>query len=271
MQSSSVITRTPSIVTENNFPMIAIAGSHARALTRVSKFGRGDVGTTTLEPVSWGEIYQTPQASAATTLRIASGGNANDTAAGTGAREVTLEGIDANGDVLIEAVATAGASASSATSGSFMRLYRAYVSKSGSYATQSAGSHAGSITIENGAGGTTWAIIDATGFPRGQTEIGCYTVPNGYEAYLGNISLTVETNRTVSVVGFHRANILESAAPYTAMRAFVTYDGIDNDFVITPTTAFGPFEELSDIGFMAKGDVAATVSVQFDIILERIA
>lgn len=104
-------------------------------------------------------------------MRIKAGGNAADTAAGAGAREVTLIGLDASGNVVTEAIATNGISASSATTNSFIRLYRAYVSASGTYATAAAGSHTAAIVIENSAGGTDWLTIDATSFPLAQSEV----------------------------------------------------------------------------------------------------
>ena len=50
----------------------------------IHKFGKNISTNTSFTPVSIGGIYQTPQAGSATTLRIKSGGNANDTAAGSG-------------------------------------------------------------------------------------------------------------------------------------------------------------------------------------------
>ena len=150
----------------------------------VHKFGHNTAIGTAFETVSVGGIYQTPQSTSATTLRIKSGGNANDTAAGSGAREVTLVGIDETGAEVSETLATAGASASSATTTTFMRLYRSFVSGSGTYANSSTGSHSADIVIENSAGGTDWATIVVNGFAKSQSEIGAYTIPVGYTGYL---------------------------------------------------------------------------------------
>ena len=60
--------------------------------TIVNKFGRNASVGTTYVPVTVGGVYNTPQPAAATTLRIKAGGDANDAAAGTGAREVTVVG-----------------------------------------------------------------------------------------------------------------------------------------------------------------------------------
>ena len=66
-------------------------------------------------------------------VRVAAGGNAADTAAGAGARTVYIEGLDQNWAVANETVTLAGGSASSFTSTTFRRVYRAYVASTGTY------------------------------------------------------------------------------------------------------------------------------------------
>ena len=246
---------------------LQLSRGQLRGHSIVHKFGRNDAVGTSFVPVSDGGIYQTPTAANATTLRIKAGGDAADASGGNGAREVTLIGLDANGNEISEAIATNGISASSATSQSFMRLYRAYVSASGTYATAAAGSHTAAITIENGAGGTDWASIDATGFPKGQTEIAAYSVPAGYDGYVTSYKVSVDSSKTTDLILFQRANILESAAPYTAMRALRVFSltaaaaPVNFEYPIKIT---GP----ADVGWMAK--VSATtsaVSVNFEIVL----
>jgi len=140
------------------------------------KFGRDESVDTTFKPVCIGGVWPTPTTSNATPLRIKAGGNANDTAAGSGAREITVIYLDTNLAVQTETLATAGASASSYTSGNVFRLLRAYVSASGTYASASGGfSHSASITLESSS--EDWATIDATDIVRAQSQIACYTVP----------------------------------------------------------------------------------------------
>ena len=97
-------------------PGFNIASGRIPGLSVVHKFGRASVGTT-YSPVTFGGVYNTPQVAGATTLRVKAG-DANDTAAGTGAREVTLIGLDETGAEVTEAVATAGAAASATTTAS---------------------------------------------------------------------------------------------------------------------------------------------------------
>ena len=126
------------ILVRPSFPWLDVSRGLVSGMQSIKKFGRNAAVGTSFVPIAMGGVYQTPQGSAATALRIKSGGDANDTAAGSGARSVTLEGLDENFELATEALATAGASASSATSTTFTRLFRAYVTPdtgSGTYAS----------------------------------------------------------------------------------------------------------------------------------------
>lgn len=265
------------VLVRPTFPWLDISRGLVTGMSVVKKFGRAVVGTT-YTPLAFGGngvtggIYQTPQSSAATTLRIKSGGNANDTAAGSGAREITLEGLDENFAVATETIATAGASASSATTTTFTRLYRAYVSASGTYATASAGSQAGEIIIENGSGGTNWGVIPypTSAFPEAQSSIGAYSVPAGSTAYVFLDDITVDSGKTADVIFFHRGNADETAAPYTAMRSKSILTGITGGSTDLSgrNVPFGPFVGPCDVGFM--GRVSATtgqIACEFEIFL----
>jgi hypothetical protein len=249
---------------------LEMASGAFSGLSVIHKFGADQAVGTSFEPITSGGVWPTPQVSGATALRIKAGGNANDTAAGTGAREVTIVGLDETGAEVTEALATAGASASSATTATFVRIYRAYVSSSGTYATASAGSHSADIVIENSAGTADWATINSTPFPMSQSEIGCYSVPLGCTAYISNIVVNVDSTKAATILGFKRENILETAAPYTAMRSFLELGGVSGEEFITPKIPYGPFPALTDIGFMAKlTSGSGEVDVDFEILLVK--
>ena len=256
-------------LTRSSLPWMDLSRGLLSGVTTIKKFGRNLAVATTYVPVSVGGVYQTPQAAAATALRVKAG-NLNDTSAGSGAREITLEGLDENWAYVTETLNTAGTSASSATSATFTRLFRAYVSASGTYASAAAGSHAAAIVIENGAGGTNWATIDLTGFAKAQSEIAAYSVATGYTAYVFPRSVSVDSGKTIDLIFFQRLNVNETAAPYTAMRAQSVNIGIvagihqlDN----AGGVPYGPYVGPCDIGFMAKGASTPAVSVEFDIYL----
>ena len=232
----------------------------------VHKFGRHLAVGTSFVPVSVGGTYPTPQVAGATTLRIKAG-NVNDDSAGTGARTVLIQGLDETGVEVTETLTTAGTSASTASSATFLRLYRAYVLSSGTYANATAGSHAADIVIENGAGGTNWLTIDSTDFPRGQSECAVYSVPLGKTAYLKNIHISVDSNKTADAVLFHRANILETAAPYSAMRVKYQAGGVKGNQELHTGVAMGPYPALSDLGFMSKAAATSSVDVDFELLL----
>ena len=127
--------------------LIEVAKGNISGASIIHKFGQSDAIGTSFVPVARGSIYHTVQVGSATTLRVKAG-NTNDTAAGSGAQKVMLEGIDETGAIATEELTTAGTSASTASTTTFIRLYRMYVSESGTYATSAAGSHAADIVIE---------------------------------------------------------------------------------------------------------------------------
>ena len=255
-------TNTGSLFTNDLASEIAEGNIDGRSV--IHKFGRDSSIGTSFTPVAAGAIWRTPQASAATALRVKAGGSADDDASGTGAREVTLEGIDQTGALVTESLATAGASASAATSTTFMRLFRAYVSASGTYATQSGGSHAATIIIENAAGSEDWASILLDGFALGQSTIACYTIPLGYTGLLESIELNVDSNKRAEILLFQRQNILESSAPYTGMRLLEEWAGVSADIQGNFSTPI-KLPALTDVGFLAKAATSAEVDCSFKI------
>lgn len=245
-----------------------VARGNVSGASIVHKFGRNTAIGTSFGPVAFGGVFQTVQPAAATALRVKAGGNANDTAAGTGAREITLVGVDATGAEISEAVATAGASASSATTATFIRLHRAFVSGSGTYATFTTGSHSGDIVIENAAGGTDWATIDSTSFPISQSEIGAYTIPTGKLGFVLYAETFTDSSKTTNLVFFRREGVTDAAAPYQAMREVFEISTQGGSQIINPTSPIGPFTGPCDIGFLAKVDTGtAEVDVDFEILL----
>lgn len=98
----------------------------------------------------------------------------DDAAAGTGARTVTVEGLDANYNQVSETLTVGGG----AGSVEFFRVFRAFVATSGSSETNE-----GTIDIDQGA--TTLAQIRvAGGTGLGQTFMSLYTIPAGYTGYI---------------------------------------------------------------------------------------
>jgi hypothetical protein len=110
---------------------------------------------------------------AAVTMQIKAGGNAGDTAAGTGAQSVTIHGLDGDFLPVTAVLATAGASASAATTQTFIRVNKVTVTAVGAGKTNVA-----AINIET-TGGDLMAVIPAGSLESSQCR---YTVPAGYKA-----------------------------------------------------------------------------------------
>jgi len=237
-------------------------------LSPIHKFGfNNDVGST-YEPVCIGGNYQVP--TAAVTLQIESD-DAQDNSAGTGAREVTIQGLAADWSFVQTTVVPDGLTPVTIDT-DFVRVFRIFVSSSGTYATQSAGSHVGEITITDAATGTDiWAVISNDGFPFGQGEISAYTVPKGFKALVKNFTVKVSSAKAVDVLFFQRPNANDIVAPYSgAMRVIARAEQIDDLYESSTHSPYGPFDEYTDIGFMAKTPTSSgVVSTEFEIFLYK--
>ncbi len=236
----------------------------------IHKFGRNKALPTAFAPITIGGVWPTPQAAAATTVRIKSGGNANDVAGGSGARSVTVEGLDATGAEVSFELIPASTVASAASTQSIIRINRVFVSATGTYptVTASTASHVAAITIEKSAGSEDWATIDATNFARGQSEMACYAVPLGKTAYVKNITVSTDSKKSTDIVMFQRRNFLDAVAPYSAMRVVDEYKGVAGPQALSPHTPLGPYPALTDLMFLGKSaSVTPEADVHFEILL----
>src|SRR5210317_1698251 len=141
-------------LTEQN---INIARGLVRGTTVIHKFGRNP---------SVGGIPETiwEQGGVYTYLTVAStvyvyGADAQDSAAGTGALTVTVQGLDANYNAIEETLTVDGA----VSTKSFLRVFRAFVASAGSV------------------------------YGQGQTNLALYTIPAGKTGYLTNWNVGVGT------------------------------------------------------------------------------
>lgn len=236
----------------------------------IHKFGHSEeVSSGAIKPVTEGGMYPTPASAVA--LEIVST-TVVDTIGGIGAQKVLIEGLGADWTVQTETVDMNGTTAV-ALSNNYTRVYRAAVIESGTYANSDAGSHVGVLTIQESGAGDPWAVINANGFPLGQTEIGCYSIPAGHKGYISAVNVHVESNKTVDVYGFQRPNADDVTTPYTGtMRIWEQRKGISGAEVLIDGEAhIGPFTGPCDIGFMAQGNAAGAseVGVSFHITLEK--
>lgn len=137
--------------------------------SRVAALGNNpDVDTAAVEDVwSGGGTY--PWMTGATSLEIVSD-SANDAAAGTGARTVLVNGLDANYATVAQTVTLDGLTPVALPTQLF-RINSALIMSAGSGKV-----NAGTLTVRNAGGGTTRAVIPV-GY--GITRQAVYTVPSG--------------------------------------------------------------------------------------------
>jgi hypothetical protein len=236
--------------------------------TLVHKFGRNTAVGTSIVPVCEGGFYRMPQMSATVTLAVISD-DADDTAAGAGAQEVTLEYLDSTGAEQTGTIATNGITESTETIAGVWRLLRAYVSGSGTYADQTVNSQQGTITIRQASAGITWAVIPeigTTGFAIAQSLIGCYTVPLGKRAYMLTNTYTVDSNKSGTCYLFARSNANQLVAPYSALRVKNIYTGLSglNKFDHETNESY---PALTDILTMATSPTTADISAEFELMV----
>jgi len=140
-----------------------------------------------------GGIYAYPAAAA--TMYVSSS-SANDDAAGTGARTIFVQGLDANYDEISETVIMDGQT-QVATANEYLRVYRAYVLTAGSGATNAGDIYVG--TSGESSGVPTGAFYAKITAGEAQTLMAVWTVPRGHTFYLTNGTATHGTGTSGGV------------------------------------------------------------------------
>ena len=235
----------------------------------VHKFGSSDNIGTALTVVCTGEVYPTP--TSAVSLEFV--GDATDALNQAGMHEITIQGLDANWlhqEEVVAAHATNGATAV-AIPGTWLRVYRAWVSKSGSYASLGVPSHIAKITVRVAGGGASWLAIPIvdTGFGAAQSLTGAYTIPKGKTGYLLSHHVWIDSGKTVDIIFFKRPCADDVSSSYAgAMRVVTQAVGIDSsDIHFDPVSPGGGMVGPCDVGFLAKGASTPTVAVDFELLL----
>jgi len=211
---------------------------------RVFKFGyNGEIQD--VEETIWdvGGLYAYPASAVTMTATSSSGATDEDV-------EVTIQGVDASYNELSETV-TLNASGTATTTGSFLRVYRAFVS--------SGTASAGNITIANG--GTTYAYLSAA---DQQTLMAIWTVPAGYTAYLFQLDVTAFTEQNNKVATI-RMLTREFNGVFRTQNKFDAFAGPFHQDIQAPQ----PIPEKTDIEFRAvasSSNADLRVSATFDIV-----
>jgi len=233
----------------------------------VHKFGSSTINST-LSLITQSNVYMTP--TTATALEVVSD-NVADALNGVGMHEVTVIGLDSNYNEVtqvISAHATSGTTAVAIPT-NLIRLYRWYVSKSGTYAMPPAGSHQGTLVIQEAGGGTVWSGIPVSSFATGQSQIGMYTIPIGYTGYLLSKNIYIDTGKKTDIYLFQRPLANDVTSSYTGtVRLMEREVGISGGFNQSLQVPNGKLVGPCDIGFLGKLNTGtAPCSVEFELLL----
>jgi hypothetical protein len=244
--------------------LIEVVKGNVPGHSLIHVFGKADVGTTFV-PIASSLKYPTP--TIATALEVVSD-DPNDTALGSGAREISVIGLDSTWREITQVVPTSGLTGVPLPI-DMVRVYGWWVSASGTYATSTQGSHAGTITIQEAVGGALWFNGIVTPYPKGQSEIAGYTVPVGFRALIFIESIVADTNKAVDVMFLKRLDADRIAAPFSAMRVVKDYVGVSSHAVGADQNApIDTFPAKTDLMFMAKvSNGTASVSVDYELLL----
>jgi len=172
---------------EHNY--LAISKGESNGYEPIYKFGfNPDINGT--EETIWnqGGNYVWPTSAA---VRYVSSSSTDDASGGTGANSIRIFGLDADYNLIQEDITLTGQT-QKVTQNSYLRIYRAYVTLSGSTGTAQ-----GTIYIADS--GASSGVPDNAVYGNlgssNQTLLGLYTVPAGYTLYLDDINFTASVSQ----------------------------------------------------------------------------
>ena len=205
--------------------------------------------------VTAGNTYTYP--ASATTMKVSSS-SANDTAAGTGARTLTLYGLDANYASISEVITLNGQTAVNTTN-SYLRITYTELETVGSNNGQVGTIYVGTGTVTAGVPATSYWQSEPT---YNNWSFAGFTVPAGYTAYISSYTITSQSTTALINVSLALAIRetdktffeLQSTARLSSNGSFDRH--FDYDFAIT---------EKSDVELRAWATTATAVNVTGEI------
>ena len=247
-----------------DFTLLALmaAAGEIDGITVVHKFGSNedvDVGT----EVVWEHGNGLSYLAAATVLNVTSLDNTADVAAGTGARTILIEGLDENWEEISETVTLNGQTIV-ATTKSFIRVNRAYVTTSGTGEVNAGDIHIFTGTETAGQPDDLTKVYGSIAADHGQTLQAFYTVPAGKTAFLlhGHMS-TDAAAKPVQGKMFIRTDADVETSGWRVQYDFKTPNLFMKNFQIPSA-----IPEKTDIKVEATADANNTyVSAGFDLLL----
>ena len=217
-----------------NFPFGATLG-RASGHTRVAAYGFN--GAPAAGADVWVGQGAYPFQTTAQALEIISS-SANDTAAGTGARTVMVQGLDANFNPIQETVTLNGTSAVALVN-SYLRVNNVQVATAGSGNT-----NAGTLTLRLAGAGASQAVMTAG---IGYAKQAIYTVPAGFTLIVTDLFFAVGGVATTVNVTFSFTRISPAGLITTT-----------NEY---PTIPFTPTQRQVATGTMIASQTALTTRI----------
>jgi len=186
--------------------------------------------------------------------------DAADAAAGTGARSVTVQGLDVNYQE-VEETLTVGGSVSTVE---FLRVFRAFVVDSGSE-----GTNVGDVTVTTGAGGSGTVLADigtigtGTTFGLGQSQLALYTIPAHCTGYLITWNVGIGAYNSTATVSLY-TRVFD-----TGYESFRTRDIMDVPGGFHTRNYNVPIKipARTDIEVRAIASTGSIISASFDLVL----
>lgn len=200
----------------SRFDLEAAAGLVSRADGNISpslKVGFNlDVGTTFEAIHSLGGLINFPQA--AEPVRIKSGGDAADDAAGLGAQSILVSGIDSDLNAAEELIVTNGVLSSAQTTKLFWRVFNAEVIDTGAFDVP----NTGQIVIEN-----TISLQELVDVPvgAGQARTSLISTARNRPLVITALTLEVESGKIVEFNVCARQRFNEAGPPFAARRSIL--------------------------------------------------
>ena len=245
--------------------LMQVVSGDVTGTSTINKFGENpDVDIASCPEAIWSHGGAYPNITAAATLTVSST-DAKDNLTGGGAQKITIQGLDENWDEASEVVEMNGTNETTATSTTFIRVYRAFVSQVGTE-----GFNTGEIDITHT--GISAVVAD---IPAGdsQTLMAVYTVPAGKTAQMLGLYVSMEKDgKTTDSVVKIKLQSKSNAAANQALRTKHSI-GLCIDGTSTYTHQYAvpkKFTEKTDIylNIVAVSKDSTSISGGFDIILE---
>ncbi len=185
---SAVLVRNVDSIAASNIP---IAAGEVPGYSHINKFGYNDEIPTTFELIttpSTNIVYPTTAA----VVSVVSDDANDDFPSGTGARTVSIQGLDADYNLQSDTLELDGTNAVTTTN-TYIRVFRAGVETAGS-----SGGAEGTISFS--IGGNVQCTIDPE--YDNQTLHAAYTIPAGKTGYLTRLQVTSTKDNKAGMVGF---------------------------------------------------------------------